>query len=144
MNLLELFLLILRSSEQLFMGQPFLPWGQRGDVCYCGWTLEGSVKVSVLCRLSCCCCWDWCCWWCDWGKVLCCSGNAAERISWVEGFPWSNLEVCKNCCGGWFSWAWDGCWTDVSCCSWELCCCCCCCCVTDNVCDCCCCAAKVG
>lgn len=68
--------------------------------CYCGWILEGSVMVSVLCLESCCCCCccggcccDWCCGWWDWVKVLCCSGKAAERMSWADWFPWSNLDV---------------------------------------------------
>lgn len=73
----------------------------RGRVCYCGWTLEGSVRLSVLCR--CCCGCGWCCCWCEGGKVLCCSGKAAERMSCVEGLPCSSLDVCRNCCGAWVS-----------------------------------------
>lgn len=83
------------ASVQLFVGQPLLEvcFKKRQRPHYCGWTLEGSVILSVLCRDSCCCCWDWCCWWWDWVKVLCCSGKAAERISWADWFPWSNLDV---------------------------------------------------
>lgn len=94
-KLLELFLV---ASDRLSncSGQPLPPpRSERRRVCYCGWTLEGSLSPSVLCRCSCCCCCcgAWCCWWCDGGKPLCCSGNAAERMSWAEGLPWSNLEV---------------------------------------------------
>lgn len=137
------------ASVQLFVRQPLLAvcFKKRQRPHYCGWTLEGSVILSVLCRDSCCCCWDWCCWWC-WVKVLCCSGKAAERISWADWFPWSNLDVCRNCWGCWVSCDWAGCCTVVSCCWWSCwlccCCCCCCCCVIDKVCACCCWAAKVG
>jgi len=97
------------------MANPFLPWGPRRHMAHCGWTLEEQVKLSVLCRLR-------CSWRRDWGKGPWCSGNAAERISWLQGCSTGSLQVWKNCCSSWVSWARDGCWTRPSCPSWDLCC----------------------